>query len=64
MDGNDDPVEDSKIGNQSGQESQGEGMEGGFPMDCVKHGDKRKPGQKFKIEIWKRKDEKHSGEEA
>jgi hypothetical protein len=38
MDGNDDPIEDSKIGDESGQESQGEGMEVCFPMDCVKEG--------------------------
>jgi hypothetical protein len=64
MDRNDDPVNDPKIGDQSGQESQSESMEARFPMDGVKQGDKRKPRQKLKIEIWKRKDEKHSGEQA
>jgi hypothetical protein len=64
MDGNDDPVEDSQIGDQSSQKSQGEGMEVCFSMDCIKQGDKGKPSQKLKIEIRKRKDEEHSGEEA
>ena len=42
MDGNDDPIEDSKIGDESGQESQGEGMEACLPINGVKEGDKRK----------------------
>ena len=46
MDGNDDPIEDSKIGDESGQESQGEGMEVCLPINGVKEGEKRKPGQK------------------
>jgi hypothetical protein len=60
MDGNDDPIEDSKIGDESGQESQGEGMEACLHINGVKEGDKRKPGQKSKIKMWKRKNKENA----
>ena len=64
MDGNDDPIEDSEIGDQSGQKTEGKGLEARFSVNGVKQGDKRNPGKKLQIEIWKRKDEEHPGEKA
>jgi hypothetical protein len=39
-------------------------MEACLPINGVKEGDKRKPGQKFKIEIWEGESEENPREEA
>ena len=64
VDSHDDPVEDAQKGDEACKAPDEETGEEAFPSHGVEEGNKGKPCQEFKINVWKGKNQKDPGEEA